>query len=89
MRKSDQAAAWAVYRKTAHGKVSQLGGQGTVCEQSEWEEMERDNPGYHTLVRANIASEPEAEALARDTSGYVPPESRPRKSKMPVQTAKP
>jgi len=38
-----------------------------VCEQSEWEAMERAQPGYHTLVQAGITNE--AERLAR--SGMV------------------
>jgi hypothetical protein len=40
-----------------------------VCEQSEWDEMERARPGYHTLIRAGITNEGEAERLARGTSG--------------------
>ena len=72
MRKSNEAVAWAVYRMTTSSKLVKPGGQGTVCEQAEWEEIERNSPGRHALVRENIASEQEAEALARDTSGYVP-----------------
>ena len=36
-----------------------------VCRQSEWEAMERAQPGYHTLVQAGITNEGEAERLAR------------------------
>lgn len=43
----------------------------SVCEQSEWDAMELAQPGYHTLVRAGITNEPEAEELARRGSGYV------------------
>ena len=45
----------------------------SALKQSEWDAMELANPGYHTLVRDGIANEPEAEALARDLSGYVEP----------------
>ena len=71
MRKSQQALAWVVYRTHTQGKGSQPGGHGVVCEQEEWDAMERDNPGYYTLVRAAIESETEAENLARATSGFV------------------
>ena len=42
-----------------------------VCEQGEWEAMELAQPGHHTLVRASITNEGEAERLARSSSGYV------------------
>ena len=72
MRKNNQAVAWVVYKKTMSltGKSGEL---VSVCKQSEWDAMELANPGYHTLVRAGIPNEPEAEALARDLSGYVEP----------------
>jgi hypothetical protein len=53
---------WVVYRAGADGKMD---GQSAVCTQSEWEEMERRRPGHHALVRAGIATEAEAEKLAR------------------------
>lgn len=31
--------------------------------------MERDRPGFHTLIRQQIASETEVEKLAREQSG--------------------
>ena len=31
--------------------------------------MEAQLPGYHTLIRSGITSEPEAEKLARGTAG--------------------
>ena len=71
MRKSELAVAWVVYRMKTQGKGGQTGSHGVVCEQAEWEAMERENPGYYTLVRAGITSESEAENLARTTSGFV------------------
>jgi len=62
MRKTEQSVSWVVYRMTIHGKMS---GMNAVCEQGEWDAMERAQPGYHTLVRAGIANEGEAEKLAR------------------------
>jgi hypothetical protein len=62
MRKTEQPKLWVVYRMTIHGKPS---GMSAVCEQREWEAMERAKPGHHTLVRAGIANEGEAERLAR------------------------
>lgn len=62
MRKIDQCMSWVVYRMTIHGKPS---GQNAVCEQGEWEAMERVQPGYHTLLLTGITNEGEAERLAR------------------------
>jgi len=81
MRNSEQtlASTWVVYKMTQHGNAV---GMSAVCEQREWDAMELARPGYHTLVRAGIANEAEAETLARDTSGYVAPVPRARKSKL-------
>ena len=68
MRETVQAEAWVVYLMTIHGKAEAM---RAVCEQGEWDEMERARPGYHTLVRAGITNEGEAERLARGTSGDV------------------
>jgi hypothetical protein len=62
MRKTKTVESWVVYRMTIHGKAE---GMNAVCEQSEWEAMEKAQPGYHTLVQAGIANEGEAEQLAR------------------------
>jgi hypothetical protein len=78
MRKSEQAVAWVVYKTILNSKTPAM---SVVCEQREWEAMEQERPGYQTLVRAGITNEAEAEALARDTSGYVPPALRPRKGR--------
>jgi hypothetical protein len=64
---TEKSLLWVVYRMTIHGKPS---GMSAVCEQGEWEAMERDRPGYHTLVLAGITNEGEAERLARSGSGY-------------------
>jgi hypothetical protein len=40
-----------------------------VCEQGEWDAMELARPSHYKLVRAGIATEAEAERLARGTSG--------------------
>lgn len=62
MRKNEQTRTWVVYLMTIHGKTS---GMSAVCDQGEWEAMERARPGYHTLVQAGIINEGEAERLAR------------------------
>jgi hypothetical protein len=58
---------WVVYQMTMHGKAS---GMSAVCEQAEWDAMELERPGYHTLILGGIANEGEAERLARSSSGY-------------------
>jgi hypothetical protein len=77
MRKIEEVVSWVVYRMTVHGKPS---GMNAVCEQGEWEAMERSQPGYHTLILAGITNEGEAERLAR--SGPADGDSnKPSKSK--------
>ena len=63
MRLTEESMSWVVYRMTLKGKSS---GFGAVCEQDEWDTMEHARPGYHTLVRAGITNEGEAEQLARN-----------------------
>jgi hypothetical protein len=60
--KTEKSRMWVVYQMTMNGQPSGMTG---VCQQSEWELMESVQPGYHTLVRAGIANEGEAERLAR------------------------
>jgi len=67
MKTTEKSLSWVVYQMTIHGKPS---GMNAVCEQGEWEAMDRDRPGYHTLVRAGMTNEGEAERLARSGSGY-------------------
>jgi hypothetical protein len=62
MRTNEKSLLWVVYRMTIRGKPS---GMNAVCQQSDWEAMERAQPGYHTLVQAGITNEGEAERLAR------------------------
>jgi hypothetical protein len=57
---------WAVYKASIRGKPEEI---NAVCEQSEWDAMESAKPGQYTLIRGGIASEGEAERLARGTSG--------------------
>jgi hypothetical protein len=62
MSMTKQATSWVVYQVTIHNKTSHM---NAVCEQSEWEAMERAQPGHHTLLQAGITNEGEAERLAR------------------------
>jgi hypothetical protein len=57
---------WVVYRVTAPRKPC---GASAVCERGEWEALELAQPGYYTLVRAGLASEAEAERVARGGAG--------------------
>jgi len=64
MRKTEEATLWVVYRMKTRGKIA---GVNAVCEQGEWEAMELFKPGIHTLIRAGITNEGEAERLARSS----------------------
>ncbi len=66
MRREQTFSSWVVYRKNVKGKT--VAGNA-VCGREEWDAMELARPGLHTLVQADIATEKEAERLARGTSG--------------------
>ncbi len=68
MRKKIQCSTWVVYRKTAIILKKPIE-VNVVCEQGEWEELQRKKPNQHALVRGGIATEAEADKLARGTSG--------------------
>jgi hypothetical protein len=59
-------ASWVVYQTHIDGRTHAA---NAVCEQAEWDAMELAHPGRHVLVRSGIASEAEAERLARGTPG--------------------
>jgi hypothetical protein len=63
---TQKIVSWVVYKMTGH---KQAEGLNWICEQTEWDEMERARPGYHTLVRSGITNEGEAERLARGAAG--------------------
>jgi len=73
MRQSKQVESWVVYRMTLAKTLTEV---NAVCEQSEWDAMQRENPGCHALVRSGITSEEEAEKLARGTTGDTKPRRR-------------
>jgi hypothetical protein len=70
MREIEVCRSWVVYRMTLHGGTF---GGNVVCEQREWDALERARPGFHMLIRAGIGTEQEAEKLARGTAGDTPP----------------
>ena len=74
-KKQRMMVAWVVYKMNLAGPQ----GPNAVCEQAEWDAMELAKPGQHVLVRSGIASEAEAERLARGTSGDPTPQA-PRSS---------
>jgi hypothetical protein len=62
---------------TLHGNA--VGGN-VVCEQREWDALERARPGFHTLLHTGIKTEQEAEKLARGRAGETPPRAPRKKS---------
>jgi|ERR1043165_422217 hypothetical protein len=70
---SGKVETWVVYLMA----VKNTNGMRAVCEQMEWDAMEQANPGLHHLIQGGIASESEAELLARGVSG----DPKPRRSK--------
>lgn len=71
---SEKVETWVVYLMT--GKNTN--GMKAVCQQAEWDAMEKAKPGQHHLIQEGIATETEAELLARGASG----DSKPRTSKL-------
>lgn len=74
-----RASAWVVYSFSMNGSPDVM---RAVCEEAEWEAIDRSKPGFYTLVQAGIANEGEAERLARGTAGEV----RPRVTKAAVRS---
>lgn len=68
-KKRKPLVGWVVYRSHLAGPQ----GPNAVCEQREWDAMELAEPGRDTLVRAGIASEAEAERVARESPGGTTP----------------
>ena len=66
MNEAEKSLSWVVYLRTLYNSEQRV---NAVCEQSEWDAMELAQPGRHTLVRAGISNEAEAERLARGTAG--------------------
>lgn len=58
--------SWIIYRVVADGVVT---GPPGVCEQDEWEAMERAHPGGTFVVQSGIADERVAVALAGGDAG--------------------
>jgi hypothetical protein len=61
--------SWVAYQSAVKGQPT---GPNAVCEQHEWEAIERANPGHNRLIESGIPSEGEAERIARGTSGDKP-----------------
>jgi hypothetical protein len=76
--KQEPVVLWVVYKRNQSGPQ----GPNAVCEQTEWDEMERQQPGYHTLIRAGITNEPEAERLARESPGGTAVKGVSRKARL-------
>jgi hypothetical protein len=66
---SEKGGTWVVYRMT--GKKTN--GMKAVCPKMEWDAMEQAKPGLHPLIQEGIATETEAELLARGDSGVAKP----------------
>lgn len=64
------AQSWVIYQAVVKGELTDLKG---VCEQTEWEAMERTKPGSTVLIHSGIADEAVAERRARGTSGNAIP----------------
>jgi hypothetical protein len=73
MRVTEVCRSWVVYRMTIPGNAP---GGNVVCEQREWDALDAGQPGFHTLLHAKVATEQEAERLARGTAGDPVPRKK-------------
>ena len=78
-RSSQQIESWVIYQMVSKGVAA---GAHAVCEQVEWDAMERQWPGRQFLIQAGIDSEGVAERLARGTSGDPLPRQYGKKLKV-------
>jgi hypothetical protein len=65
---------FAVFVKTVRRSNGMLLGANAICDQADWDAMERNQPGEQPLIRGGIASEVDAERLCRSSPH---PASRP------------
>jgi hypothetical protein len=65
---------FAVFVKTVRRSNGMLLGANAICDQVDWDAMERNQPGEQPLIRGGIASEVDAERLCRSSP---PPAPRP------------
>jgi hypothetical protein len=56
---------WVVYKSRHAGEH----GPNAVCDRAEWDAMELADPEAQTLLSSGIATEAQAEALARELPG--------------------
>ena len=70
MKQVNDSGPWVIYLMPVHKKPEPM---NAICSQDEWNAMERTRPGHYPLIQAGIASEREAELLARGTSGDAKP----------------
>jgi hypothetical protein len=75
-RSSQQVQTWVIYQSVAKGVAS---GTHGVCDQADWDRMERSSPGRQILIQTGIGSEAAAERLARGTRGDPVPRKSPAK----------
>ena len=68
MRPTHRVNSWVVYQRTVKGEPS---GTNVVCEQAEWDAVDREHPGVHTLLQSGIPNEGQAERLARDATAAL------------------
>jgi hypothetical protein len=63
---------FAVFVKTVRRVNGVMMGANAICDQEEWEAMERDRPGHQPLIRGGIANEADAERLCRSSPTAAP-----------------
>jgi hypothetical protein len=68
--RTTRTTVWVVYQAAVKGMER---GPNAICDQAEWDAMEAAAPGVNRLIRGGIASEAEAERLARGTAGDAVP----------------
>jgi hypothetical protein len=66
MHYSPRSTVWVVYHAAVRDGQTPI---NAICQQHEWDALERSQPGRFVLVRSGITSEGQAEQLARGTSG--------------------
>jgi hypothetical protein len=66
MHYSPRRTVWVVYHAAVSGDQTPI---NAICEQHEWDALERSRPGQFVLVQSGITSEGQAEQLARGKSG--------------------
>ncbi len=83
MHQPHRPQSWVVYQVSFDRNATLM---NVVCDKTEWDSLERDRPGDHTLLKSGIPTEAEADRYARSLAfpGETPGRGSRRAAHLPL-----